>query len=107
MTTDKGYILFDVDNYYEIVGLVIDNYGDYSDIAKITVRTSYNGAEKDPQKFIDWWNGDDSNVGLQSLVIDDEPKQLFKEKISGKKVSERTFETREVAPEKGKIVNRH
>ena len=107
MSLDKTYIPFDVDGYYEIAGLVIDNYGDYSDIAKISVRTSYNGAEKDPQKFIDWWNGDDSNVGLQSLVIDDEPKQLFKEKISGKKVSERTFETREVAPEKGKIVNRH
>jgi hypothetical protein len=96
MNTDKTYIPFDADGYYEIVGMVIDQYGDYSEIAKVCLRTPYSGAEKDPKKFAEWWNAedDDNGVEIQSLVVEnnEQPKQLFKNKISGKKASEMTFE---------------
>lgn len=91
MTPDKTYVILDNDSYYEFVALVVDQYGDYSDIAKLCVSTSYAGAKTDPAEFEAWWNADEDEGGaeLQSLA---EPKQLFKNKIQGKKASEMTFE---------------
>lgn len=96
MSTDKSYTILNNDSYYEIVALVVDQYGDFSDVAKLSVSTSYNGAKTDPSEFEAWWNGD-NDVELQSLVYNDEPKQLFRSKISGRKASEMTFERERVA----------
>ncbi len=90
MNTDKTYTILNNDSYYEIVALVVDQYGDFSDVAKLCVRTSYTGAKTDPAEFEAWWNGGNDGPGLQSL--NSEPKQLFKNKIQGKKASEMTFE---------------
>ena len=98
MSTDKSYTILNNDSYYEIVALVVDQYGDFSDVAKLSVSTSYNGAKTDPSEFEAWWNGD-NDVELQSLVYNDEPKQLFRNKISGRKASEMTFERERVVVE--------
>ena len=98
MSTDKSYTILNNNSYYEIVALVVDQYGDFSDVAKLSVSTSYNGAKTDPSEFEAWWNGD-NDVELQSLVYNDEPKQLFRNKISGRKASEMTFERERVVVE--------
>lgn len=98
MSTDKSYSILNNDSYYEIVALVVDQYGDFSDVAKLCISTTYAGAKTDPSEFEAWWNGD-NDVELQSLVYNDEPKQLFRSKISGRKASEMTFERERVAVE--------
>ena len=91
MSTDKSYSILNNDSYYELVALVVDQYGDFSDVAKLCVSTSYAGAKTDPAEFEAWWNaGKEEGPGLQSLAS--EPKQLFKNKIKGMKASEMTFE---------------
>ena len=91
MSTDKTYSILNNDSYYELVALVVDQYGDFSDVAKLCVSTSYAGAKTDPAEFEAWWNaGKEEGPGLQSLAS--EPKQLFKNKIKGMKASEMTFE---------------
>ena len=91
MSTDKSYSILNNDSYYELVALVVDQYGDFSDVAKLCISTSYAGAKTDPAEFEAWWNaGKEEGPGLQSL--NSEPKQLFKNKIQGKKASEMTFE---------------
>ena len=92
MSPDKTYTILNNDSYYELVALVVDQYGDFSDVAKLCISTSYAGAKSDPAEFEAWWNGGNDGPGLQSLVIDREPKQLFKNKIKGMKASEMTFE---------------
>ena len=92
MNPDKTYSILNNDSYYELVALVVDQYGDFSDVAKLCISTSYAGAKSDPAEFEAWWNGGNDGPGLQSLVIDREPKQLFKNKIKGMKASEMTFE---------------
>lgn len=95
MSTDKTYTILDNDSYYELVALVVDQYGDFSDVAKLCVSTSYANANTDIDALDELWNG--SGATLQSLVIESEPKQLFKNKIKGMKASEMTFEkTQEV-----------
>lgn len=98
MSTDKSYSILNNDSYYELVALVVDQYGDFSDVAKLCISTTYAGAKTDPSEFEAWWNGD-NDVELQSLVYNDEPKQLFRSKISGRKASEMTFERERVAVE--------
>ena len=91
MSTDKTYSILNNDSDYELVALVVDQYGDFSDVAKLCVSTSYAGAKTDPAEFEAWWNaGKEEGPGLQSLAS--EPKQLFKNKIKGMKASEMTFE---------------
>lgn len=90
MSTDKTYTILDNDSYYELVALVVDQYGDYSDVAKLCVSISYANANTDIDALDELWNG--SGASLQSLVIESEPKQLFKNKIKGMKASEMTFE---------------
>lgn len=92
MSPDKTYTILNNDSYYELVALVVDQYGDFSDVAKLCVSTTYAGAKSDPAEFEAWWNGGNEGPGLQSLVIESEPKQLFKNKIKGMKASEMTFE---------------
>ena len=91
MNPDKTYSILNNDSHYELVALVVDQYGDFSDVAKLKVTTSYSGAKTDPAEFEAWWYAGNDGPGLQSLVIDNEPKQLFKNKIQGKKASEMTF----------------
>ena len=98
MTPDKSYTILNNDSYYEFAALVVDQYGDFSDVAKLCVSTSYAGAKDDASEFEAWWKGD-SDVELQSLVYNDEPKQLFRSKISGRKASEMTFEREQVVAE--------
>ncbi len=90
MSPDKTYTILDNDSYYELVALVVDQYGDFSDVAKLCVSTSYANANTDIDALDELWNG--SGASLQSLVIESEPKQLFKNKIKGMKASEMTFE---------------
>ena len=90
MSPEKTYTILDNDSYYELVALVVDQYGDYSDVAKLCVSTSYANANTDIDALDELWNG--SGASLQSLVIESEPKQLFKNKIQGMKASEMTFE---------------
>ena len=106
MSPDKTYTILDNDGYYEIVSLVVDQYGDFSDVAKLCVSTSYAGAKSDPAEFEAWWNAgkDEGGPELQSLSA--EPRQLFKNKIKGMKASEQTFETKEIVPELDQIVSR-
>ena len=106
MNTDKTYTILNNDSYYEIVALVVDQYGDFSDVAKLSVKTSYTGAKSDPAEFEAWWNEGKDGPSLQSLVIDDEPKQLFRKKIKGVKASEQTFERNEYIPASDKMVVR-
>ncbi len=87
MNTDKTYTILNNDSYYELVALVVDQYGDFSDVAKLCVSTSYANANTDIDALDEWWNG--SGASLQSLSA--EPKQLFKNKIKGMKASEMTF----------------
>lgn len=90
MSPEKTYTILDNDSYYELVALVVDQYGDYSDVAKLCVSTSYANANTDIDALDELWNG--SGASLQSLVIESEPKQLFKNKIQGMKASEMTFD---------------
>ena len=106
MNTDKTYTILNNDSYYEIVALVVDQYGDFSDVAKLSVKTSYTGAKSDPAEFEAWWNEGKDGPSLQSLVIDDEPKQLFRKKIKGVKASEQTFERNEYVPASDEMVVR-
>ncbi|MBO5697644.1 MAG: hypothetical protein J6R90_04535 [Alistipes sp.] len=104
MSTDKTYSILDNDKYYELVALVVDQYGDYSDITKVCFSTSYANANTDIDAFDEWWNG--SGASLQSLVYNDEPKQLFRNKISGRKASEMTFEHEPVVMEADEVISR-
>ena len=104
MSTDKTYSILDNDKYYELVALVVDQYGDYSDITKRCISTSYANANTDIDAFDEWWNG--SGASLQSLVYNDEPKQLFRNKISGRKASEMTFEHEPVVMEADEVISR-
>ena len=97
MSPDKTYSILDNDSYYELVALVVDQYGDYSDVTKVCISTSYANANTDIDALDEWWNG--SGASLQSLVYNDEPKQLFRNKISGRKASEMTFERERVVVE--------
>lgn len=97
MSPDKTYSILNNDSYYELVALVVDQYGDYSDITKLCISTSYANANTDIDALDEWWNG--SGASLQSLVYNDEPKQLFRNKISSRKASEMTFERERVAVE--------
>lgn len=101
MSPDKTYTILNNDSYYEIVSLVVDQYGDFSDVAKLCVSTSYAGAKTDAAEFEAWWNAgkDEGGAELSSLVYDEEPKQLFRSKISGRKASEMTFEREQVVAE--------
>jgi hypothetical protein len=57
--------------------MVIDSEGQYSDIHKFEVRTSYDGARTNAEDFDKWWNGDDNGgAELSSLVV----KPLFSKK---------------------------
>ncbi len=105
MSPDKTYTILNNDSYYEIVSLVVDQYGDFSDVSKLKVSTSYAGAKSDPAEFEAWWNaGREDGPGLSSLAA--EPRQLFKNKIKGMKASEQTFEKKEIVPEVDELVTR-
>ena len=99
MSPDKTYTILDNDSYYELVALVVDQYGDFSDVAKLCVRTSYENANTDIDALDEWWNG--SGPSLQSLSS--EPKQLFKNKIKGMKASEMTFKREQKVVEMDEI----
>ena len=93
MSPDKTYTILNNDSHYVLVAMVIDMDGNYSNLAKHEIRTSYANAKTDPAEFEAWWNeGKDGGAELQSLVIESEPKQLFKTKVTGKKASEMTLE---------------
>ncbi len=78
MNTSKTYTVLELDNYYEFVGLVVDKNGDYSDISKVIVETSYDGANPNVQEYADWWNGVNDGPDLQSLST----QPLFTKKVA-------------------------
>ena len=106
MQPNKTYSVLEVDEYYQYAAMVVDIYGDYSDVSILDIRTSYADARNDADAFEAWWNAgkDEGGAELQSLSA--EPRQLFKNKIKGMKASEQTFETKEIVPELDQIVAR-
>ena len=105
MSADKTYTILNNDGYYEAAALVIDQYGDFSDVSKLCISTSYAGAKTDASEFEAWWNAD-RDVELSSLVYDEEPKQLFRTKVQGQKVSQMTFEREQVVMEADEVISR-
>lgn len=105
MSPDKTYTILNNDGYYELVALVVDQYGDFSDVAKLCVSTSYAGAKTDASEFEAWWN-DRGGAELSSLVYDEEPKQLFRTKAQGQKVSQMTFDNEQVVMEADEVISR-
>ena len=103
---EKTYTILNNNSHYVVVAMVIDVDGNYSNLAKHELRTSYSGAKSDASEFEKWWNEGKDGPGLQSLVIDDEPKQLFHKKVKGVKASEQTFERNEYVPASDEMVVR-
>ncbi len=93
MTPEKTYTILAADSDYTYVAMIIDEEGMYSNVAKLKVHTSYDGAETDINKFEQWWNGD-NGAELQSLVIDNEStRELFRKKANNtNKLSKQGFE---------------
>ncbi|MBO5856223.1 MAG: hypothetical protein J6Q62_06135 [Alistipes sp.] len=94
MNLDKSYSILQNDSFYIIASLVIDTEGQYSEISKFEVRTSYDGARTDASEFDEWWNG--TGASLSSVVISDEqPKELFRTKTAhDNKLSKQGFEVK-------------
>ena len=93
LTATHTYMILENNKYYEMIGLVVDAEGVFSDLAKVQIRTSYDNC-RDAEAFVEWWdayqNGQ-NEPGLQSCVV--EEKTLFSKKdASRKRVSEMTFE---------------
>ena len=83
MNLDKSYSILQNDSFYIIASLVIDTEGQYSEISKFEVRTSYDGARTNAEDFDKWWNGDNSGPELSA-------KPLFAKKlVKDNKVSEK------------------
>ena len=83
MTLDKSYSILQNDSFYIIASMVIDSEGQYSDIHKFEVSTSYDGARTNAEDFAKWWNGESSGPGLSA-------KTLFaKKSVKDNKVSEK------------------
>ncbi|MBR5852690.1 MAG: hypothetical protein IKY74_00640 [Alistipes sp.] len=93
MTVTHTYTGLENGGYYELVAIVIDNDGVYSDLYKTSYRPTYDGC-RDAQAYVDWWNnyqnGGSDGPTLQSCVV--EQKNLFVKKDARKRVSEMTFE---------------
>ena len=94
MNLDKSYSILANDSFYIIASLVIDTEGQYSEISKFEVRTSYDGARTNAEDFDAWWN-ETSGPGLSSVVVEQEPKELFRTKANhSNKLSVAGFEAK-------------
>ena len=94
MNLDKSYSILQNDSFYIIASLVIDTEGQYSEISKFEVRTSYDGARTNAEDFDAWWN-ETSGPGLSSVVVEQEPKELFRTKANhSNKLSVAGFEAK-------------
>lgn len=94
MNLDKSYSILQNDSFYIIASLVIDTEGQYSEISKFEVRTSYDGARTNAEDFDAWWN-ETSGPGLSSLVVEQEAKELFRTKANhSNKLSVAGFEAK-------------
>ena len=83
MNLDKSYSILANDSFYIIASMVIDTEGQYSEISKFEVSTSYDGARTNAEDFDKWWNGDNSGPELSA-------KPLFAKKlVKNNKVSEK------------------
>lgn len=101
MNLDKTYTILQNDSFYIVASMVIDTEGQYSEINKFEIRTSYDGARTNPEDFAKWWNGDDSGAELSA-------KPLFAKKVKrNAKYSQQSFEQKaEEAPAADAIVLR-
>ena len=94
MTLQNTYIPLDVDRDYTLVALIIDADGVFSNVTKLKVHTSYDGANTDLAEFEAFWdamNGYGSGILAEPAA---EAKTLFSNKIAKtNKVSKRSFET--------------
>lgn len=94
MNLDKSYSILANDSFYIIASMVIDTEGQYSEISKFEVRTSYDGARTNAEDFDAWWN-ETSGPGLSSVVVEQEPKELFRTKANhSNKLSVAGFEAK-------------
>ena len=75
MNLDRSYSILQNDSFYIIASMVIDTEGQYSEISKFEISTSYDGARTNAEDFEKWWNGDNSGPGLSA-------KPLFAKKVA-------------------------
>ena len=75
MNLDRSYSILQNDSYYIIASMVIDTEGQYSEISKFEISTSYDGARTNAEDFAKWWDGDNSGPGLSA-------KPLFAKKVA-------------------------
>ena len=86
MTLDKSYSILANDSFYIIASMVIDTEGQYSEINKFEVSTSYDGARTNAEDFDKWWNGENDGPELSA-------KPLFSKKVAkNSKFSEKNIE---------------
>ena len=101
MNLDKTYTILQNDSFYIVASMVIDTEGQYSEINKFEIRTSYDGARTNPEDFDKWWNGDDSGAELSA-------KPLFAKKVKrNAKFSQQTLEFEAQVPAADQIVAMH
>ncbi|MBO7307638.1 MAG: hypothetical protein J6U59_06390, partial [Alistipes sp.] len=101
MNLDKTYTILQNDSFYIVASMVIDTEGQYSEINKFEIRTSYDGARTNPEDFDKWWNGDDSGPELSA-------KPLFAKKVKrNAKFSQQTLEFEAQVPAADQIVAMH
>ena len=94
MNLDKSYTILQNDSFYIVASMVIDTEGQYSDINKVEIRTSYDGARTDAEWWDAWWN-ETSGPGLSSVVVEQEAKELFRTKSNNSnKLSKTGFEVK-------------
>ena len=89
MSAEKSYSVLDGDSAYTAAAMVIDMEGLYSEVCKVKVHTSYDGARTDVEAFKEEWTKTDGPT-LQSAE-----RKLFSVKdksARSAKYSERTIE---------------
>lgn len=89
MSAEKSYSVLDGDSVYTAAAMVIDMEGLYSEVCKVKVQTSYDGARTDVEAFKEEWTKTDGPT-LQSAE-----RKLFSVKdksARSAKYSERTIE---------------
>ncbi len=110
MTATHTYTFLEFGGAYEIVAVVVDNDGVFSNLYRRWVKPTYDGVG-DAQNYVNWWDAYQNSLGggdieLQSLVVDNNANSLFSKKCQGAKVSAKSFEAKDVVVEHNEIISR-
>lgn len=68
MSPDKSYTVLENESAYTLAALVVDPDGYYSDVVKMKVNTSYDGARTDVMDFAEQWSSNDG-PSLQARTL--------------------------------------